>query len=122
MVKLNKINTFKIGIISPFTLTLPYVIVLLSQPDFGNTVLLLSTIFLMIIIAGARIKHLIFSFILLCLAFGALILAAPYRMKRLLTFLNPYEDPHGAGYQIKLSNVSFSTPDIFGVGLGHRLL
>ena len=37
IVKLDKINTFKIGIISPFTLTLPYVIVLLSQPDFGNT-------------------------------------------------------------------------------------
>ena len=37
IVKLDKINTFKIGIISPFTLTLPYVIVLLSQPDFLET-------------------------------------------------------------------------------------
>ncbi len=119
IVKLDKINTFKIGIISPFTLTLPYVIVLLSQPDFGNTVLVLSTIFLMIIIAGAKLKHIIFSFILLCISFGTLIMAAPYRMKRLLTFLNPYEDPHGAGYQIIQSYVSFAKGKFLGVGLGN---
>ena len=96
-----------------------YVVLLLYQPDFGNTVLLLSTIFLMIIIAGAKIKHIIISFLLLGSSFIFLIFVAPYRIKRLMAFLNPYEDPHGTGYQIIQSFVSFANGKLFGVGLGN---
>ena len=119
IIKKDKITIFRVGIVSPFIVSLPYVLLLLLQPDFGNTVLLLSTIFIMIIIAGAKLKHIIVSFILLFSSFFLLILAAPYRMKRLLTFLDPYEDPHGAGYQIIQSFVSFANGKFFGVGLGN---
>ena len=119
IVKKEKIKNFKIGVLSPFILSIPYVFLLLYQPDFGNTVLLLSTVFLMIIIAGAKLKHLIIVFSFLLSSFILLILAAPYRMKRLLAFLNPYEDPQGSGYQIIQSFISFAKGQFFGVGLGN---
>ena len=73
----------------------------------------------MIIIAGAKLKHLIIVFSFLLSSFILLILAAPYRMKRLLAFLNPYEDPQGSGYQIIQSFISFAKGQFFGVGLGN---
>ena len=73
----------------------------------------------MIIIAGAKLKHIVISFLLLSSSFIFLIFAAPYRMKRLMAFLNPYEDPHGTGYQIIQSFVSFANGQFFGVGLGN---
>ena len=119
IIKKDKIKVFKVGVLSPFIISLPYVVLLLYQPDFGNTVLLLSTIFLMVIIAGAKIKHIIISFLLLGSSFIFLIFVAPYRIKRLMAFLNPYEDPHGTGYQIIQSFVSFANGKLFGVGLGN---
>ena len=118
-IKNKRITELKIGVISTFLPCLPYIILLLLQPDFGNTVLICMTIFAMIIMAGAKINHIIGIFIFLTSAFLSLIYIAPYRMQRVFSFLDPYNDPQGSGYQIIQSFVSFAKGKFLGVGLGN---
>ena len=118
-IKNARIREFKIGVVSTFLPCLPYILLLLMQPDFGNTVLICITVFSMIILSGAKISHILsISFVLLS-SFLSLIYVAPYRMKRVMSFLNPYDDPQGTGYQIIQSFVSFAKGKFFGVGLGN---
>ncbi|NSW88562.1 putative lipid II flippase FtsW [bacterium] len=118
-IKNARIKEFKIGVVSTLLPCLPYLFLLLLQPDFGNTVLICITIFGMIILSGARMSHILSLFLLLISSFISLIYIAPYRMKRVMSFLNPYEDPQGSGYQIIQSFVSFAKGKFFGVGLGN---
>ena len=118
-IKNTRVKEFKIGVVSTFLPCIPYLTLLLMQPDFGNTVLICATIFAMIIISGAKFTHILSIFILLASSFLSLIYIAPYRMKRVMSFLNPYEDPQGSGYQIIQSFVSFAKGKFFGVGLGN---
>jgi len=118
-IKNTRIKEFKIGVVSIFLPCIPYILLLLMQPDFGNTVLICITIFGMIILSGARLSHIFGIFFVLATSFISLIYVAPYRMKRVMSFLNPYEDPQGTGYQIIQSFVSFAKGKFFGVGLGN---
>lgn len=118
-IKNTRIREFKIGVVSTFLPCLPYILLLLIQPDFGNTVLICITVFSMIILSGAKISHILSIFFVLLSSFLSLIYVAPYRMKRVMSFLNPYDDPQGTGYQIIQSFVSFAKGKFFGVGLGN---
>ena len=118
-IKNARIREFKIGVVSTFLPCLPYILLLLIQPDFGNTVLICITVFSMIILSGAKISHILSIFFVLLSSFLSLIYIAPYRMKRVMSFLNPYDDPQGTGYQIIQSFVSFAKGKFFGVGLGN---
>ena len=99
-IKNTRIKEFKIGVVSTFLPCIPYILLLLMQPDFGNTVLICVTIFGMIILSGAKLSHIFSIFLVLLSSFLSLIYIAPYRMKRVMSFLDPYEDPQGTGYQI----------------------
>ena len=118
-IKNARIREFKIGVVSTFLPCLPYILLLLMQPDFGNTVLICITVFSIIILSGAKISHILSIFFVLLSSFLSLIYVAPYRMKRVMSFLNPYDDPQGTGYQIIQSFVSFAKGKFFGVGLGN---
>lgn len=118
-IKNARIREFKIGVVSTFLPCLPYILLLLIQPDFGNTVLICITVFSMIILSGAKISHILSIFFVLLSSFLSLIYVAPYRMKRVMSFLDPYDDPQGTGYQIIQSFVSFAKGKFFGVGLGN---
>ena len=118
-IKNTRIKEFKIGVVSTFLPCIPYILLLLMQPDFGNTVLICVTIFAMIILSGAKLSHIFGIFLVLLSSFLSLIYIAPYRMKRVMSFLDPYEDPQGTGYQIIQSFVSFAKGKFFGVGLGN---
>ena len=95
------------------------VLILLKQPDFGLTVTLISTIFCILFIADIHTKKL---FGLLTLALPAalyLIYTKPYRLQRILTFLNPWADPQGAGFQIIQSLIAVGSGSLWGVGIAH---
>ena len=117
--KSERIKEFKIGVVSAILPCLPYALLLILQPDLGNTVLLLSTIFAMIIISGAKLSHIVSIFIFLSSLFASLIWIAPYRMQRLLSFMDPFADPTNSGYQVVQSYVAFAKGKFFGVGLGN---
>lgn len=106
--------------------TLPFLIIMgliaalvIAQPDIGTLGTIVLIGIAIFFLAGAKFSH-IFLIILSGLAvLSALINVAPYRMNRLLTFLNSDIDPSGISYQIKQALLAIGSGGIFGVGLGH---
>jgi cell division protein FtsW len=92
---------------------------ILAQPDFGLTATLSLTIFLMFFLASFKLSHLLLSFLLLIPAGSLLIFLKPYRLKRILVFLNPWQDPLGSGFQIIQSLIAIGSGGWCGLGIGN---
>lgn len=92
---------------------------ILAQPDFGLTVTLALTIFMMFFLASFRLQHLSLSLLVLIPAAVSLMLLKPYRLKRILVFLNPWEDPLGSGFQIIQSLIAVGSGHLWGLGIGN---
>jgi len=93
-------------------------VLILLQPDMGTTTVIVATAGIMFLLAGASMRH-IFGLILTGAAgVWGLILAAPYRLARLTTFMNPTSDSSGAGYQIQQALVAIGSGGIMGLGFG----
>lgn len=91
---------------------------LLQEPDMGAFVVILSIATCTLWLGGFNLK--IFGALLigLPLAFAALILSSPYRMQRVVGFMNPWADPYGKGYQLSHALIAFGRGEWLGVGLG----
>ena len=89
-----------------------------KQPDFGAAVTVGCVVFILFFVAGFRIAHLGALAALAAPVVIAAILAKPYRLKRLLAFVQPWKDPRGIGYQIIQSFLALGSGGLFGVGLG----
>ncbi len=94
-------------------------LVLLKQPDFGMTVTICATAFMMLFIVHANLTHLIITMLAAIPAGAALIYFKPYRWQRILTFLNPWDDPQGAGFQIIQSLIAIGSGSWLGIGVSH---
>jgi cell division protein FtsW len=92
---------------------------ILAQPDFGLTVTLALTIFMMFFLASFRLRHLMLSLLVLAPIGVSLMLLKPYRLKRILVFLNPWDDPLGSGFQIIQSLIAIGSGHIWGLGIGN---
>ncbi len=92
-------------------------IILLKQPDFGLTVTLSITIIVMLFLSQFQLKHLAGTLFSIIPVATILILIKPYRLKRILVFLNPWHDPHGSGFQIIQSLIAIGSGGFWGVGL-----
>lgn len=116
--KQNLIKTFSRGVIPPFAVTGLFCFLLLLQPDFGSAVVLASILFFMCVAGGTRFIYLFFSLALACAGALALAIASPYRLRRLLAFLDPFQDAHNTGYQLVQSLLAIGSGSFFGVGVG----
>ena len=112
------IRTFSRGVIPPFAVTGLFCFLLLLQPDFGSAVVIASILFFMCLIGGTRLIYIVFSLCLACAGAIALAIAEPYRLRRLLAFLNPFEDAADTGYQLAQSLLAIGSGSFFGVGIG----
>jgi cell division protein FtsW len=114
----DRVQLFSIGFLPHLFMLAIFAILLLLEPDFGTTVLLAFLTFALLFVAGARVVHL--GGLLLAAAPVALFLVwrSPYRMQRVLTFLDPWKDARGHGYQAVESLLGFGAGGAFGVGLG----
>ena len=93
-------------------------LIILYQRDFGSTALLVFTFFSLMLVAGAHLKYL-FSYISLAFLIAVpLILYEPYRFRRVISFMNPWDDQSGGGYQLIASLLAFGKGGFFGLGLG----
>lgn len=92
---------------------------LLKQPDFGLMVTLGSTIIALFFVAYPDWKYVCMLILAAVPVLGALIYLEPYRLKRILVFLNPWDDPQGAGFQIIQSLIAIGSGGLFGVGISH---
>jgi len=96
---------------------LTFVFVIL-EPDFGTVIFWLIWIFLMFFIGRVKSKHIFFLILCGVLASLVLIKTDPYRFRRIMTFINPWSDPKGDGFQIVQSQIAFGEGGITGTGLG----
>lgn len=117
--KSDSIKYFFKGFLPPVCILGAYSLLILMQPDLGSTLAIAMVVFIMIFIAGVRLTYLA-SLILASLpALYVLIFSVPYRKARILSFLNPWLDPRGSGFQIIQSQIALGSGGVFGVGLGH---
>ncbi len=96
-----------------------YCVLLLAQPDFGTAVLLVTTFMIMFFVAGGRKTHIFFSGLVISAIGSALVIFSPYRFRRIESFLTPWNDPTGSGYQLIQSLIAVATGGIFGKNLGN---
>lgn len=89
----------------------------LMQPDFGSTITLSLITFTMLFLAGSRLRYLLgTSMVFVPVALW--LVQAPYRLKRITSFLDPWSDPLGAGYQLVQSFIALGSGGLIGTGLG----
>jgi cell division protein FtsW len=109
------------GFMRPMMLVAVICGLLLAEPDFGATVVMLLITMSVLFLAGAQLKH----FLVLCVAVGALlvvaVMSAPYRVQRFLGYQNPWDDPFGSGFQLTQSLIAIGSGKWFGVGLGNSV-
>ena len=95
------------------------VVLLLLEPHMSASVLLIMICSIMMIVAGGKIKHFILTGLTVGIpAIAGMIIVAPYRLKRVTTFINPWLDPKGDGWQVIQSLYAIGSGGLFGVGLG----
>jgi cell division protein FtsW len=106
------------GIIKPLLLFSVACVLLLLEPDFGSAVVILMIAMGIMFLGGARLQQFIILLSLLFALAASLIIIAPYRMARVLSFLNPFDDYLKSGYQLSQALISFGRGEVLGVGLG----
>ncbi len=116
--RIDRMKSFAAGALPAFVIVAPVAILVLKQPDFGNTVMIAAVLFAMLFAAGASLKQLGVAG---AGALGVLVtqaVAKSYRMKRLTTFLDPWATARGAGFQLTQSFIALGEGGKWGVGLG----
>jgi cell division protein FtsW len=106
------------GLAKPFGLLAVTAVLLLVEPDFGAATVLFATGFAVLFVAGARLRYVALLVTTAVLAFALLALTSPYRLKRLMAFLHPFDDPFNGGFQLTQSLIAIGRGSLFGVGLG----
>lgn len=119
--RLHEVRSSWKGIAKP---TLPlgiFCVLLYFEPDFGALVVLMGTVMGMIFLGGMRFSQ----FLMVITSVVALLVAVvglqPYRVARLQSFLDPWSDPFGAGYQLSQAQIAFGRGEWFGTGLGNSV-
>lgn len=109
------------GFCKPMGVMVVLAVLLLAQPDLGTVVVLFITTLAMLFLAGAKLWQ--FLAIIGCgiFAVGLLIVAEPYRIRRVTSFWNPWDDPFGVGYQLTQSLMAFGRGELWGQGLGNSV-
>ncbi|OIK15194.1 stage V sporulation protein E [Bacillus sp. MUM 13] len=112
------ITSFKKGLLPSLALVFTAFGLIMLQPDLGTGTVMVGTCIVMIFISGARISHFGVLGLLGLTGFVGLVLSAPYRMKRITSFLDPWQDSLGSGFQIIQSLYAIGPGGLFGLGLG----
>lgn len=94
---------------------------LLAEPDFGSTAILMGVVFLMLFLGGARVGYYVGLIGVAAAALGLIAVAAPYRLKRLLNFTDPWADVENGGWQLAQSLIAVGRGEWTGVGLGNSV-
>ncbi|HET7786226.1 MAG TPA: putative lipid II flippase FtsW [Myxococcales bacterium] len=116
--KRERIRVFSVGFLPHLVMLGLFAGLLMLQPDFGTAVVLAAVTFALLFVAGARLAWLLAMLGAAAPLAAFLIWKSPYRIQRVLTFLDPWKDPRGHGYQTVESLLGFGAGGSFGVGLG----
>ncbi|GKT11669.1 MAG: cell division protein FtsW [Thiomicrorhabdus sp.] len=93
-------------------------VLLLLEPDYGSTFVIAVVITGMLFIAGAPWRYFVLTVLPLVVILVTLVVTSEYRMARVSSFLDPWQDPFGAGYQLTQALIASGSGEWFGTGLG----
>lgn len=107
------------GLIKHCLLLAPIIGLLLLEPHLSSSLVIIGIVCVMLIVAGCKFKHFLFTGLGVGIpGLAALIAIEPYRLQRFVTFLNPWADERGTGWQVIQSLYAIGSGGLFGVGLG----
>ncbi len=116
--KRDKVATFSVGVVPHLAALSLLVGLCMAQPDFGSSIGLIFLMFALLFAAGAKLSYLVGSVLVaIPIAYHA-IASSPYRMQRILAFLDPWAHRHDVGYQVAESLISIGSGGMLGLGLG----
>jgi len=113
-----KLQTFSQGFLPYLVLLAVLVGLVLAQPDLGSAITLGAVAVTMMVVAGCRVRYLVGMAVLALPLLYFLVMNVDYRRRRILAFLNPWEDPTNSGFQIIQSWIAFGSGGVVGKGLG----
>ena len=109
------------GFLNPMAIMMAMVVLLIKEPDFGAVVVLISAALGMLFLGGVRL----WQFIITLIGVGGLcvllVMSSQYRMQRLYSYLDPWSDQFGDGYQLTQALIAFGRGEWFGLGLGDSI-
>ncbi len=109
------------GFVKPLLVFFVAAILLLNQPDLGTVVVMFITTLSLLFLAGAKLWQFFGLIITGMASLVTLIIIEPYRMARVTSFMDPWQDPFGKGYQLTQSLMAYGRGDMFGQGLGNSV-
>ena len=98
-----------------------FFLLIMLEPDFGTGIIMVSTLVVMLFISGVRLSFFMNVGVVGLMGITALIAIAPYRLARIVSFLNPWSDPLGSGFQIIQSLYAIGPGGLLGFGFGNSI-
>jgi len=114
-----RIKTFFKGFVQPVVIMGVAFALILKEPDFGTALLIAAVTFGMLFVAGIRMIHVLPATIASVPLLAYIVMHMPHCVQRIMTFVNPWADARGSGYQIVQSLIALGSGGLTGVGLGN---
>ena len=120
--RIKEIQTHWLGFFRPALIIVSIISIILIQPDLGSSAVIFISVLGVLFVAGVKIQQFLVVALLGIIAITMMIIFVPWRWERIISFIDPWSDPWGSGYQLTLSLMSIGRGDWFGVGLGQGLM
>ena len=120
--RVKEIQTHWLGFFRPALIIVSIISIILIQPDLGSSAVIFISVLGVLFVAGVKIQQFLVVALLGFIAITMMIIFVPWRWERIISFIDPWSDPWGSGYQLTLSLMSIGRGDWFGVGLGQGLM
>ena len=120
--RIREIQSHWIGFFRPAIIIVSIISIILIQPDLGSSAVIFASVLGVLFVAGVKIEQFFIVALLGLVAVTLMIVFVPWRWERIISFIDPWSDPWGSGYQLTLSLMSIGRGDWFGVGLGQGLM
>lgn len=117
----DEVNATWPAMLKPLGVAVLLIGMLLAQPDFGSSTLLLGITAGLLVLGGVNLPRMSMPIVMLLPALVALVVFEPYRMRRVTSFLDPWADQLGSGYQLSNALMAIGRGEWFGVGLGNSV-
>lgn len=114
----DKLTNFMYGYLPKLIVLGFFFLPILFQPDFGTAVIIAVVAFIMFFVGGVRFKFLLYSCLTMIPFVVSAVMSAEYRKRRIMTFLDPWQDPSDSGFQAIQSFYAFGRGGFTGLGLG----
>lgn len=116
-----EVKSIKNGVFPILIIIFLFFGLIMLEPDFGTGMVIVATLFVMLFTSNIKLSFFGYLIVSGIMGIVALIIAAPYRMARIISFINPWQDPLGSGFQIIQSLYAISPSGLFGRGFGNSI-